>query len=101
MKTIENKSTTIEAGRNEAGGIEFLNYATLIKSVMQQRKQDGYSVEDMRKDFRVLDAVEPSNGEIKLEDSDFEHLKSKMKTMRWGVANKELIQFEDDITAIK
>lgn len=107
MKTIQNKSTTIETGTtNEAGGIEFLNYAALMKTVMAQRKPDGYSIDDMRKDLRVLDALLRDSGdfklgEISLEDADFDHFKSKMRTMRWGAVHKDLIQFDDDINAIK
>lgn len=99
MKTIQNKRTTIE--QNADGGVELITYAELLKNVMQQRKPEGYSIDDMRKDFRVLDAIGLAPEEITLEDADFDHLKSKMKTMRWAVIHKDLIQFEDDINSIK
>lgn len=99
MKTIPNKRTTIEQASD--GSVELITYAELLKNVMQQRKPEGYSFDDMRKDFRVLDVISAASEEITLEDADFDHLKSKMKTMRWAIVHKDLIQFEDDINSIK
>ena len=101
MKTIPNKRTTIEINAGTEG-VELLSYAALMKTVMQQPVQGGFSTEEMRKDFRVLDALtDYLNAEvIPLEDSDFAHFKTKLKTMRWGLAHKDLIAFEDDINAL-
>lgn len=97
MKTIPNKRTTIEEGEG------LVTYAQLMKIVMSQRKPEGFSTEEMRKDFRVIDAIESKfkTEEISLEDADFEYFKSKLKAMRWSGAHKDVIKFEDDINAIK
>lgn len=103
MKTIQNKNTTILVAR-EGGTNSLMDYAEIIKAVMtQQRKPEGYSTEEMRKDFRVIDAIDSvkEKEEIDLEDADFEYFKSKLKTMRWSLQHKDLIQFEDDINEIK
>lgn len=98
MKTIPNKRTTIEITAND--GVELLTYASLMKSVMQQRHAEGFTTEEMRKDFRVLDALVATAENISMEDADFAHFKTKLKTMRWGLAHKDLIAFEDDINAL-
>jgi KaiC/GvpD/RAD55 family RecA-like ATPase len=100
MKTIQNKRTTIEADDN--GKVVLITYSDLIKTVMRQAKPDGYNIDEMRKDFRVLDALNgKAQKEIKLEDADFAHLKSKVNTAKYIVHHKDIVDFVDDINAIK
>lgn len=103
MKTIPNKVTTLEGAPNGKEQVPLLNYAALMKIVMNsQVSPTGFSTEDMRKNFRVLDAIDAATEEsISLEDADFEHFKSKLNDFRWNMSRKDLIAFEDDINAIK
>lgn len=100
MKTIPNKVTTLDGVQNENGDVQLLNYADLMKIVMNQPPPNGFSIADMRKNFRVLDAIDQKAEEISMEDSDFEHFKSKMKDVKWNISRKDLIQFEDDINVL-
>lgn len=95
MKTIPNKRTTIDIGG------ELLTYSDLMKAaMMRHRSPEGFSSEEMRKDFRVLDVLDPKAETITLEDADFEHFKSLLKVARWNVVHKDIIAFEDDINAL-
>lgn len=102
MKTIQNKVTTIEKPTpNEAGGIDLTNYADLMTLVMKAVRPEGYSIGEMKRCFTIIDKIENADGEINLEDDEFEYFKSGMNMFRWNRAHKDLIQFEDDINAIK
>lgn len=100
MKVIENKRTTIEAG-DENGGVTLLTYANLIGSAIRQIRQEGFTIGEMKMCFNILEASEKADGEISLEDAEFEYLKRKIPGTRWLVLNKDIITFEDDINAIK
>jgi hypothetical protein len=77
-----------------------LDYSTVdyIKAVINNRPQDGFGVEDIRKRFRVLDAVEKieeGSEELQLEDQDFEVLKQCVNQFKWGVMANSILEFAD------
>lgn len=105
MKTIKNKTTEIEGDfedEKNAGKLihRKATYADLMKIAMNQIPQQGISTAQMRKDFRVFDALEKANHKIELEESDFEYLHGKIKGMSWGFRNRGLILFEDDMELV-
>lgn len=101
MKQIPNKTTDIPGTFD--GVQRKTTYADLMDIVMKQITDDNNTI-TMRKDFRVLDAIEKSvkeNAEtIDLEDADATHLLNKIKATAWGFKNKGIIDFEDDIAEI-
>jgi len=77
-----------------------LRWSEMIRTVVRQPqdKQSGASIDEIRKGIRVLDALDHANGVLELEDADWEHLKTKVIAMRWGVIDPRLVTFYDDIT---
>jgi hypothetical protein len=59
--------------------------------------QKGADVEEMRKGIRILDALDRANGELELEDADWEHLKAKTLAMPWGMVDRRILQFIEDV----
>lgn len=63
-------------------------------------KQGGTSIDDMRLDVRLLDAVEkvkPDATEMDLEDADWNRLCAKLKHYPFAFANRQLLAIIDDI----
>jgi hypothetical protein len=60
--------------------------------------QRGVDIEEMRKSIKVLDVVDGSNGVLELEDADYDYLKAKTLAMQWGVIDKRIVQFVDEVT---
>lgn len=97
MKVIQNKATSLPGEKPE----EKIDYKFLIDICVKEQKQEGFTLEDMRKRFKILDVLEESKEEIKLEDSDFETLKEIINKKRWLVLERDVLKFIDDINAIK
>lgn len=60
-------------------------------------RQAGASIDEMRKGMRVLDALDSANGELVLEDADWEHLKLKVERMPWAMVDRRFVTFYDDV----
>lgn len=87
MKTLENK------------GVEFaedVDYFKLIESCVNVTPEKGFTVKEMKKRLRVLDAL---NGDktAEIEDADFKVLKNCVEQMKWAIMHKEIVDFVDYI----
>jgi hypothetical protein len=77
-----------------------LNTKALIKAVVEQPPQGGFTSSDMRSRIKVLDALDRLNEQstvLELEDAEHEVLKKCVKEMRWGIIDGFIIEFEDSI----
>ena len=110
MVTIKNKeiSCSLFIGMGENGQSIMkevkTNIFTQIQMIMQSPKPNGLTTEQMRKYFRVLDAVEIANKnkeDLKLEDADYDVLVSEIKIFQYATPNKNAIEFEDYILDAK
>lgn len=63
-------------------------------------RQNGATIDEMRKGIRVLDALDRAIGDapLELEDADWEFLKTKVEKMPWAQVDRRFVQFHDDIT---
>ena len=106
MKTFINKETSIRTADDKGNIVSILNYKDLaiIAINSKSNSQQGYSTDEMRKDFRVLDALDnlkSVNDTIQLEDADFNRLYTKvMSTTNWPIMHKDIVDFEDYIKSI-
>lgn len=88
-----------------------VDYRAIIEQAIRVPldRQQGASIDEMRKGIRVLDALDMTgregstslthdNGILELEDADWEHLKLKVEKMPWAMVDRRFIQFHDDIT---
>ncbi len=79
------------------------NYAQLIKACVNVPPKEGFTVDEMRKRIRLIDATENigDNKSFEVEDADIEVLKPCVKAMRWIILHKDLIEFVDYIMALE
>lgn len=94
-KVLEIKN--IKLGNNES------NYKELITASLNFVPQEkGLKIDEQRKRLRILEALEKSDGvTLTLEDADAETLVALIDSMVWAIFSKDIVQFTDDIKAMK
>ncbi|HJY24968.1 MAG TPA: hypothetical protein VJ649_04760 [Actinomycetes bacterium] len=77
-----------------------VDYRTLVEAAIRTPldRQQGASIDEMRKGIRVLDALDRAADVLELEDADWLHLKEKVQKMPWAMVDRRIVQFHDDIT---
>src|SRR5580765_4847072 len=76
-----------------------LDYAEAIRTVIRQPldQSRGVNIEEMRKGIRILDKLDASKDVLELEDADWDHLKTKVEAMQWGMVDRHLLEFIDAV----
>lgn len=64
-------------------------------------QRTGVNIDQMRRRMKVLDALDKANGELRLEDADWEVLKAVYETFPFGMVNKDVLTIADDIRDAK
>jgi hypothetical protein len=77
-----------------------IEYRQVLEDVLRRPSdpQQGIGIDEMRKSIRVMDALDAANGELQLEDADYDHLKTKLLAMRWNTADRRILQLVEDVT---
>ena len=87
-----------------------IDYRRLIEDVVRAplNRQTGVNMDEMRRGIRVLDALDRASLEnahragehdvLELEDADWEHLRQKVEHFPWGLVDRRILYFHDDIT---
>ncbi len=107
MKLFVNKLTGIEAPvdpNNPEGPTEKITYAQMIISALKSFRPEGYTVEDLRQHFRLIDQMETikdKEKELKMEDSDVKKLKEFLKDFKWAVVERDIIEMTDHVSKMK
>lgn len=69
----------------------------LLKIAINTPVQGGYSVSEMSQRIRLLDAVEKAEKEkateIQFEDKDYEYLSILVKSTKWGIISRTIVEF--------
>lgn len=82
-------------------------YSDLIKVCLNDRPQQGFSIEEMRKRIKVLDVIEDaiekaevdrSEVSFEFEDDQAALIHQCVKQMKWFQLNKEIVEFVDHVT---
>jgi len=78
-----------------------LDYRQVLMDVLRRPSdpQQGIGLDEMRKSIRVMDALDMANGEVTLEDADYDHLRAKLLAMRWNTADRRIVQLVDDVSS--
>ena len=78
-------------------------YADLCLICIRTPKKEGFSVEEMRKRFRIIDALEGASkvATINLEDQDAAFLKEVMAEFKWSNMHKDIIELTDHVSDLK
>lgn len=77
-----------------------LSTLDLIRSVLEQRPQDGFSVDEMRKRIKILDKLEDSgegSSVIEFDDQEFALISQLAKSFKWGMLDKFIVEFADSL----
>jgi hypothetical protein len=79
--------------------VNLIDYRLLIENVIRtpMDKQAGVGMDEMRKGIRVLDALDAAGQTLLLEDADYDHLKTKTERMSWGLVDRRVLTFIDDV----
>lgn len=86
----------LKAKENQA-----LTTLDLIRSVLNERPQEGFSVDEMRKRFKVLDKVDELHVDstvLELSEGEFQVLSQLTKNYKWGMLDKFILEFADSLS---
>lgn len=103
MKNFVNKETEIT---KEVDGVKSaMGYADLALVGLNSMPKEGWTTDEMRKRFRVIDKMETVvkagiGKSIDLEDADFDTLVATSK-INWAMMHKDLIKFDDYLQELK
>jgi hypothetical protein len=78
---------------------ETMKYSVVLREVIRRplNPQAGMGIDEMRQSIRVMDALDSADGTLELEDSDYQHLRSKVDAMQWLLVDRRIIQLVDDV----
>jgi hypothetical protein len=79
-----------------------VDYRAMIEQVVRMplNRQTGVTIDEMRKGIRILDALDATTDDILiLEDADWQALKEKTEAFPWGMVDRRLLMFYDDVVA--
>lgn len=93
---MENKQTTLQL--NAEG--KQATYGDLLKLIVNT-PISNMNTDELRKRFKILDAVESATEEIDLTGVDIDFLKQLVKGFNgWIAIDRQIIEFEDAILAL-
>lgn len=94
MKAITNFTTSIKKDEKS-----MLTFFEVIQLSINQPKQDGFSIDEIKKRIRVTSAIDIAINDPKqklnIEDADFETLMDCWRQMKWGVIHKDIIKADE------
>ena len=102
MITLKNKKTKINIVSPRGETIEKASYADIIELCVNQPEvgpqgPTGFSIEDIRKRLRVIDSLKENNGEIKMEDADYDLVVTAVAGYKWMAIDQMIVDFVDDV----
>jgi hypothetical protein len=78
-------------------GAQFKSRDVIRIVVERTDSERGIGIPEMRKRLRILDALDSADGELTLEDADWELLKGLIARFPFAVAHREIVQVSDDV----
>lgn len=94
MKSIELKSTTEKLF--SGGGERPVTTSELLRAIINSTPEGGFTPQEMLFRLRLLNALDSANGEMKIEDGDYEKLSILVKSMKWGVISQFIFDFVNE-----
>jgi len=96
MVKIENRPTKLDKTNDEKMG-----YFDLFKIAVENKGQEGFTIQEMRKRLRVVEALEKNNKKAEMEDADFETLKACFDAMKWGLVSRDISEADTYLKELK
>jgi len=85
---------------NDQPPLDVMAWADVIRQVIRRPldSQRGADIDELRRGIRVLDALDAAKDRVlALEDADYDHLKAKTLAMQWGLVDRRVLSFIDDV----
>lgn len=95
MKTVENKTTEIKVSEEES-----LTYADLLKICIDKPLREGITLDEMRRDLKILGVIKDAKDVLEFEDDDFKVVKEAVATSKWAVRHADLLDFASYIESL-
>lgn len=73
------------------------DYREIIEGILKNAPIQGFSIDEVRKSVKALDALEQAKEEVQWEDDIASHVKKITKETKFRVASKEVVELLDDI----
>jgi len=105
MITLKNKKTKINIIDPRGKKIENAKYSDIIELCVNQPEAGpqgptGFSIEDIRKRLRVVNSLKGNNGEIKMEDADYQVVVKAVAGYKWMAVDQMIVDFVDDVEKV-
>jgi len=96
MKVIENKKV-LEPKDGERGSATL--YSELMIHCINAGTKEGILISEMRAKLKVVELLEDSRDRdvIELEDADHEVVLEAVKTMKWAVIHRDIVEFAEAV----
>lgn len=96
MKTITNKEVKISGPDSK-----MMKRSNLLNLVTNNPPERGLTISAMKERMRILEAVEKAgDGDITLEDADFNTLKRLYDEYGWATPHKDIIELADHLDEV-
>ncbi len=76
-----------------------LSWAEILRQVVRRPldPSKGADIEELRRGIRLLDALDKEPEVLELEDADWDHLRDKVQAFSWGIVDRRVLNFVDDV----
>lgn len=98
IKLEQSKETVYLKGPHGAQHVEVEFDDKALLSEVINISSDGISISEMRERIKLLDKVDNATDTLKLEDAEFEKVKSLLENFKFGVVSKHVLKLCEKFT---
>ena len=81
--------------------IKKFDYKEALMGLLEGSPPQGYSVGELRKAVKAIEAISKASNGVQLEDDIYEFVKKRVNETKYRLAKPEIIEFIDDINSSK
>jgi len=93
MKKLKLKSFNIEQGEDKLE----VRYIDLLKSAVNTGKEGGFSPSEMKERLRILEVLDKSKDELKIEDADAKILAGLVKDQKFVIVHQGFVDYAEEV----
>lgn len=74
-------------------------YKTILGALLSQTnaKDEGFTIDQVRTAIKAMDKIESSGDEIAFEDTEYAYVADRVKSARFTVASRDVVEFVDAV----
>lgn len=95
MKKLELKTIRIKGSEKDT------TYKQILTTALDAVPVSGIKISEMRARLKILDKLELSETWLEIDDSELPLLKTLVLNFDWAIVDAGILQFNDDVEAIK